>query len=595
MKLIMILALITLCAACWAASSPAIIPDAAMPKYLAVFAETPIVEDGMLDEPVWQQATWSRDFAWIDTGQPLNMQTRFKCVYGRDKISFGLTMEVPAGDPVPINPDFPRAIEVFLDPEGRGRDYMEWAADPAGAQHSDIWRKRVSIARWNSELRIGTRLGVNTTPGRAGYDLVTFELSIPWSELGRVHKLAGRMPKRGDTWRMNFSRVDMNEHLGDYTWSIPVMYYLHAPNTFGWLVFAGDKQPLTSLDQVKFHRLQDDAELIKDNKHFKLLYRDFFINNMVSLGPDRGLLVAPKSYVSRIDSQGKLLWTVTPNDGLARFNRTFVVTDKGYYIGGDRLNDGVAFVDNNGNLKRLSEPDGIMLKARINVTRLDSDRIFFAAGKKYQLMVRGVLREVVECGDTIKDVAAADDKVAIGTLSALEVRGMDGELVSRIPVVGGISRLVKHGKDAVGISGNLGMFRFKADGSWQHYPQPMRIAFHRIFVDSKDRVWAAFVGGFMVVDGDKLTMHAEPAGMDGFNTLTMAEAADGSIVFNCNVPIGTYYTSGHDTAFLLIYKNGKWKKIGYDEGLIAYPTPLVRHGDKLLVGTSAGVYELINY
>jgi hypothetical protein len=570
------------------------IPDSDLPAYIAPYTDTAITEDGKLDEPIWQQAKWSRDFAWIDTGKPLVLQTRFKCIYGSEKLSFALEMEVPAGDPVLINPDFPRAIEVFLDPKGQGHDYMEWAADPSGAQHSNIWRNRVSISQYTSDLNIGTILGVNKVPGKPGREMVTFELSFPWKELGRIVPGSGKLPKRGDQWRMNFSRVDMNEYYGDYTWSIPVMYYLHAPNTFGWLVFAGQKDPITSLDGIKFHRLPDEAELIKNNKHFKLLYRDFFINNIVNLGQDNGMLVAPKSYVTRIDKTGKELWRVTPNDGLPQLNRTFAVTDAGCYIGGDRLGAGAVFVNNSGKVKRLDESDGMQLTGRINITGLSRSRIVFVAGNKYQLMLSGVLHKPVECAGIIKDSAAlGDDRLAVGTVSGLEIRDFEGTLITTIPIVGGISKFTKAGSSAIGISGNLGMFKINPDSSWQHFPCPLRIAFNKIFTDSKNRVWAAFTGGFIMVENGKPRVFTEPAGMGAFTVSSIGETASGSIVASCSVPLGTYYNSGRDTGYLLIYKNGKWKKLGYPEGLPGFPNPLTRYGSKLLVGTSAGVYEFI--
>jgi len=131
------------------------------------------------------------------------------------------------------------------------------------------------------------------------------------------------------------------------------------------------------------------------------------------------------------------------------------------------------------------------------------------------------------------------------------------------------------------------------DSSWQHYPCPLRIAFNKIFTDSKNRVWAAFVGGFIMVENGKPRVFTEPAGMGAFTVSSIGETASGSIVASCNVLLGTYYNSGRDTGYLLIYKNGKWKKLGYPEGLPGFPNPLTRYGSKLLVGTSAGVYEFI--
>lgn len=134
------------------------------------------------------------------------------------------------------------AVEIFIDPEGRYRNYYEIDAGPAGGTtdlllvSNRLLGGPKNVAYDVSGLRVGVR--VNGTVGyRSDRDAGwSAEFAIPWSEFR--HRSVNVPPQPGDRWRVNFYRIDRPTAGEDeYTaWSRSVGAF-HEPRNFGVLEF----------------------------------------------------------------------------------------------------------------------------------------------------------------------------------------------------------------------------------------------------------------------------------------------------------------------------------------------------------------------
>src|SRR5262249_12156406 len=150
-----------------------------LPSYLVKFSPESIRADGRLDEVSWASVPWSSDFVWIDAGDPAPLRSRFKAVYNADGLHFAfefLSVRVPGQ---PLDPDFPYACEIFIDPEGRGRRYLEYAVAPDGAEHKVIWNGRLSMREWRGEPGVPSQAGVGRTKISPTRETVVYEVSFP--------------------------------------------------------------------------------------------------------------------------------------------------------------------------------------------------------------------------------------------------------------------------------------------------------------------------------------------------------------------------------------------------------------------------------
>ena len=99
--------------------------------YEAHWAEGPIVIDGSLTDPSWEQAAWTEDFVDIlgDSLPTPRLRTRAKVLWNGEFLFIGAEMEEPHlwatlqdRDAIIYRDD---DFEVFLDPDGDGSAYFE--------------------------------------------------------------------------------------------------------------------------------------------------------------------------------------------------------------------------------------------------------------------------------------------------------------------------------------------------------------------------------------------------------------------------------------------------------------------------------------
>ena len=253
------------------------------PVYDAVRTSREITIDGNLDEPAWAAAPWTGEFVDIlggDAPAP-PLRTRAKILWDDDKLYIGAEMEEPhlwatltEQDAIIYRDD---DFEVFLDPDGDGLRYFEIEVNAFGAVLdlflSEPYNRggRADLGWQAAGLEVGVSLTGTVNDPRDQDQGWSVELAIPWRGLvppgERSAGAPGKPPEPGESWRMNFSRVDWplevaegsyrkaevpsreNRHPeSNWVWSPQGSINMHIPERWGVVRFLMDPQNSPSND-----------------------------------------------------------------------------------------------------------------------------------------------------------------------------------------------------------------------------------------------------------------------------------------------------------------------------------------------------------
>lgn len=231
-------------------------------QYLCERAATPVLIDGKLDEPAWSAAAWTDDFLDIEglvRARP-RFRTRVKMLWDDTYFFIAAQLDEPhvwatltKHDSVIFHdPDF----EVFIDPDGDNHEYYEleinalntewdlFLARPYrdGVKALDAWE----IPGLKKAVHVDGTLNDPTDRDR-GWSV---ELAIPWAVLGE-HAHRPAPPRDGDSWRVNFSRVEWEvvtegkttrkvegRREDNWVWSPQGAIDMHRPERWGFVQFS---------------------------------------------------------------------------------------------------------------------------------------------------------------------------------------------------------------------------------------------------------------------------------------------------------------------------------------------------------------------
>ena len=246
-------------------------------EYEAPAANTPPLLDGVLDDAPWRIAPWTETFVDIrGEGWPQPpLATRAKIAWDERHLYVGAALEEPHLWATLADRDAivyrEHDFEVFLDPDGDGLAYYELEINALGTEF-DLFldrpyrrQGRANIG-WDMEgLRTAVHLDGtlnDPTDEDAGW---TVEIAIPWSALRPPDIPAADAPgppRPGDTWRVNFSRVqwplvvvdgayrkerepvDWSDHPEDnWVWSPQGEIDMHIPEMWGFVRFVESAEP----------------------------------------------------------------------------------------------------------------------------------------------------------------------------------------------------------------------------------------------------------------------------------------------------------------------------------------------------------------
>lgn len=253
----MLLALMTLL-------DPATRPAADVPTYLCRRATTPITLDGRGDDPAWQRAEWTSDFVDIE-GDPKprpRHRTRARMLWDDRHLYVHAELLEPHvwGTLTDRNAIIyhDNDFEVFIDPDGDTLRYYEFEVNAlntimeltldkpyhAGGNYTFVKSQHV-----RSAVHVDGTLNDPRDTDRAW----SVEIAFAFADLDRLAAGVNGRPKPGDTWRINFSRVQWTHEVvegayrkipkernpeDNWVWSPTGVIDMHRPETWGVLRFA---------------------------------------------------------------------------------------------------------------------------------------------------------------------------------------------------------------------------------------------------------------------------------------------------------------------------------------------------------------------
>jgi hypothetical protein len=237
-----------------------------MPKqYLCHRTETPIVIDGRGSDPAWQIAQWTDEFVDIegDAKPKPRFRTRVKMLWDDEYFYVYAEMEEPhvwgtllVRDSVIFQDN---DFEIFIDPDGDNHQYYEIEINALNTVWDLLLIKPYlaggpAVNGWDIA---GLRHAVFVDGSLNNADDVdrgwSVEFAIPWKGL---KECAGTNapPKNGDTWRVNFSRVQWEHVIEDgkyvkvpgkpednWVWSPQWAIDMHRPWLWGYVQFTTAK------------------------------------------------------------------------------------------------------------------------------------------------------------------------------------------------------------------------------------------------------------------------------------------------------------------------------------------------------------------
>ncbi len=229
--------------------------------YTADHTSTPIVVDGLLDEPAWQRASWTADFIDIEGDTKPTPRHRSRAKMCWDDEYFYVAAELDEPDLWGVLTDRDAIIyhdndfEIFIDPDGDRCEYDEYEINVLGTE-MDLRMSRPYRNGGNYDLTwdfegvrsaIALRGTVNDPSNRdSGW---TVEVAIPWSSMADTANVPCP-PRARNTWWVNFSRVQWRSDVIDgryhkikdqrednWVWSPQSAIDMHRPEYWGLVQF----------------------------------------------------------------------------------------------------------------------------------------------------------------------------------------------------------------------------------------------------------------------------------------------------------------------------------------------------------------------
>lgn len=251
---------------------PAFAPTISPRKYSAPFCDVAIQVNGKIDDPAWNAAEWSDDFADIEgaTRSTPSQRTRVKMLWdakylyiAADLAESDLWATLKTHDEIVFQDN---DFEVFVDPDGDTREYYEIEVNAIGTIF-DLYLPVPYRAggkadhNWTAEgMRVAIHLDGTVNDSRDTDKGWQVEMAIPWTTFapvapaggGETFQRASRPPHIGDSWRINFSRVQwtLEKRDGSYvkvagkpeynwTWTPQWSIDMHLPQWWGVVTFVG--------------------------------------------------------------------------------------------------------------------------------------------------------------------------------------------------------------------------------------------------------------------------------------------------------------------------------------------------------------------
>lgn len=222
------------------AAGPQGSPD--ISRYVVQRTLGPINIDGVLNEPSWKAAVGTGPFRLNDaSGLP---QSRVEARMLWDDQSLYFAFECADADLFATmkNRDEhlwqEEVVEIFIDPDGDERNYIELEVNPLGT-FIDLFVLKPVVAIPYGSYNIPAKWAVQadgTVSDSSNKDKGwTVELSLPLKEAVTAPNVP---PKEGDKWRLNLYRIERKPVEQYAAWSPTLKPSFHTPSRFGEVTFS---------------------------------------------------------------------------------------------------------------------------------------------------------------------------------------------------------------------------------------------------------------------------------------------------------------------------------------------------------------------
>ena len=205
------------CAATASAQQTYIEGSGAVSHYQVQRAVSPITIDGRIDEYAWERAAQINQFERIlNHYDSISLPTRAKMLWDDEYLYFAFTCVDRDMWAIYGEEDDrlweEEVVEVFIDPDGDGRNYLELEVSPTNTV-VDLLIYSVE-PEFNSSVEwdiVGLKTAVqtygsvnNSSDVDTGWSV---EIAIPWSAMAK-DVTGGDRPTIGNNWRLNLYRIE---------------------------------------------------------------------------------------------------------------------------------------------------------------------------------------------------------------------------------------------------------------------------------------------------------------------------------------------------------------------------------------------------
>lgn len=230
----------------------------ALHEYTALKTPGKITIDGKLNEPGWKAAPFTEPFVIYTNAATPKFPTKCKLLWDDKNLYIAFVMtdrDVWAKTKV-YKDDIKTCLcseevaEIFIDPDGDGKQYLELEINPYGAimdlklVNENLSKPENMDLGWSYK---GIQVGIGVTGTLNDSTDVDqnwiLEVALPFSNFAAPAPSMSIPPKPGDMWRINLYRYDYgrtDERLTELTaWNMTDRKRgFHAPNRFGKVLFS---------------------------------------------------------------------------------------------------------------------------------------------------------------------------------------------------------------------------------------------------------------------------------------------------------------------------------------------------------------------
>jgi hypothetical protein len=217
------------------------------PLYICKRAPEPLRIDGVMDETAWER-TEVMNLRLTGTGAQPKLRTDVRALWDDDYLYIGyyaIDTDIWATMEVHDEPLWEEeVVEVFIDADSDGIGYVEFNINPLNTVFDVAVLNRTRVKEdckimkdWDC-IGLKTAVTVDGDPrSRATIDRSwTTEVAIPFNQIYTAPNIP---PENGDSWRINFYRIEQGRDGDEYTaWSPTGAINYHLPDSFGTIVFS---------------------------------------------------------------------------------------------------------------------------------------------------------------------------------------------------------------------------------------------------------------------------------------------------------------------------------------------------------------------